>query len=256
MKAVILAGGLGTRMREEAEFKPKPMVEVGGKPVLWHIMKILATQGISEFVIAAGHKAEVIKDYFIHFNERNRDFLVTTSGEAKITFVGNQVADSWSVTVADTGQATMTGGRVKAVQGYVGEERFLVTYGDGIAPVNLQALLKTHLELGTIATLTATYPVSRFGVLERSEDGRVTRFLEKPVSSELVNIGYMIMEPAIFEFLDENSVLEQEPLQQLAREGKLGSYTHNGFWQPMDTPREAQQLNEIWNSGNAPWKLW
>lgn len=255
MKAVLLAGGLGTRMREETEFKPKPMVEVGGKPVLWHIMKILSTQGINEFIICAGYKAEFIRDYFLNFRSRNLDFTVSYEGGGSVTFHGEFAEASWIVTVADTGQLTMTGGRLKAIEKYVSGERFFATYGDGIADVNISRLLDSHLASKAIATLTTTSPVSRFGVVKADQAGLVETFLEKPKTSELVNIGYFIMEPEVFNYLDVNSTLEQEPLNQLATEGKLNSYHHQGFWQPMDTQREAQILNELWSKG-APWRIW
>lgn len=255
MKAVILAGGLGTRMREETEFKPKPMVEVGGKPVLWHIMKILSTQGINDFVICAGYKAEVIRDYFLNLKSRNLDFTVSYGASESIEFHGDFAEDHWRVTVADTGPLTMTGGRIKAIEKYVSGERFFATYGDGIANVDLMALVKSHEQAGATATLTTTSPVSRFGVVKTSSSGMVETFLEKPQSSELVNIGYFIMEPEIFEYLESNSTLEQEPLIRLAQEGQLNSFHHEGFWQPMDTQREAQLLNDFWSKG-APWKIW
>jgi glucose-1-phosphate cytidylyltransferase len=255
LKAVILAGGLGTRMREETEFKPKPMVEVGGRPVLWHIMKILSSQGINDFVICAGYKAEVIRDYFLNLKSRNLDFTVGYEGSGSIEFHGGFAEDSWRVTVADTGPLTMTGGRIKAVEKYLVGERFFATYGDGIANVNLQDLIKSHESSKAVATLTTTSPVSRFGVVKTSRNGMVESFLEKPQSSELVNIGYFIMEPEVFSYLEPNSTLEQEPLNRLASDGKLNSYHHEGFWQPMDTQREAQMLNEHWSKG-APWKIW
>lgn len=255
MKAVILAGGLGTRMREETEFKPKPMVEIGGRPVLWHIMKILSAQGINDFVICAGYKAEVIRDYFLNLKSRNLDFTVSYQGSGSIEFHGEFAEDSWRVTVADTGPLTMTGGRIKEIEKYVAGERFFATYGDGIANVNIQALIESHESSRAIATLTTTSPVSRFGVVKTAQSGLVETFLEKPQTAELVNIGYFIMEPEIFNYLEANSTLEQEPLNRLATEGRLNSYHHEGFWQPMDTQREAQMLNEHWAKG-APWKIW
>jgi len=255
MKAVILAGGLGTRMREETEFKPKPMVEVGGKPVLWHIMKVLSSQGIREFVICTGYKAEVIRDYFQNLRARSLDFTIDYSGNGSVSFHGDFEEKSWKVTVADTGELTMTGGRLKAIEKYVNGERFFATYGDGIANVNIPELLNSHERSGAMVTLTTTTPVSRFGVVKTSSNGRVESFLEKPLGSEDVNIGYFVMEPEIFSYLDTNSVLEKEPLTRLADESKLNAYHHSGFWQPMDTQREAQILNELWEA-SAPWKLW
>ena len=242
-------------MREETEFKPKPMVEIGGRPVLWHIMKILSAQGINDFVICAGYKAEVIRDYFLNLKSRNLDFTVSYQGSGSIEFHGGFAEDSWRVTVADTGPLTMTGGRIKSIEKYVAGERFFATYGDGIANVNIQALIESHESSRAIATLTTTSPVSRFGVVKTAKSGLVETFLEKPQTAELVNIGYFIMEPEIFSYLEANSTLEQEPLNRLATEGRLNSYHHEGFWQPMDTQREAQMLNEHWAKG-APWKIW
>lgn len=255
MKAVILAGGLGTRMREETEFKPKPMVEIGGKPVLWHIMKILSAQGINEFIICAGYKAEVIRDYFLNLRSRSLDFTVDYEGEGEIQFHGNFAEKSWKVTVADTGALTMTGGRIKAIEKYVKGERFFVTYGDGIANVDLHSLTQAHINSGAKVTLTTTKPRSRFGVVKVNHQGFVEAFLEKPEGSETINIGYFIMEPAVFDYLSVNSVLETEPLSRLSAEKALNSYHHDGFWQPMDTQREAMLLNELWANG-APWKIW
>jgi len=250
-----LAGGLGTRMREETEFKPKPMVEVGGRPVLWHIMKILSAQGINEFVICAGYKAEVIRDYFLNLKSKSLDFTIDYSHDGAIEFLGNFTEGNWKVTVADTGQLTMTGGRIKAVEKYLNGERFFVTYGDGIADVDIKALTKSHADSGATVTLTTTTPRSRFGVVKANANGRVEAFLEKPEGSETINIGYFLMEPEVFSYLDVNSVLENEPLTKLAKNNELNSYHHAGFWQPMDTQREAIMLNDLWANG-APWKIW
>lgn len=255
LKAVILAGGLGTRMREETEFKPKPMVEVGGKPVLWHIMKILSAQGVNDFVICAGYKAEVIRDYFLNLRSRNLDFTVNYEGEGSVEFHGDFDETLWRVTVADTGPLTMTGGRIKAIEKYVRGERFFATYGDGIANVDLAGLIQSHIASGATVTLTTTKPRSRFGVVKANENGLVEAFLEKPEGSETINIGYFIMEPEVFDYLESNSVLENEPLSKLAEVNALNSFHHEGFWQPMDTQREAVMLNELWDKG-APWKIW
>lgn len=255
MKAVILAGGLGTRMREETEFKPKPMVEIGGKPVLWHIMKILSAQGIREFVVCTGYKAEVIRNYFLNFRSLSLDFTITYDKEEQLQFHGNMDEMGWSVTVADTGPTTNTGGRIKAVEKYLDGHRFLATYGDGIANVDIAALVRSHEESGAKVTMTTTSPVSRFGVVKTAQNGMVESFLEKPVSSELVNIGYFVMEPSVFAILEQDSVLEDAPLRRLAESRELNSYRHEGFWQPMDTQREAILLNELWVS-RAPWKIW
>lgn len=256
MKAVLLAGGFGTRMKEETEFRPKPMVEIGGKPVLWHIMKLLSAQGIKDFVICAGYKSEYIKTYFANYGTANLDFTVRLGHPDSIVYHGSHDEFEWTVTVVDTGLDTMTGGRIKRVQEYVGNERFLCTYGDGIANVDLTALVSHHESHGKKATLTTTQLHSRFGVVDVDDEGNVSQFREKPMVNDLVNIGYFIFEPEVFDYLEPNSVLEQEPLRNLATDGEISAFKHSGFWQPMDTQREYQQLNEIWNSGDAPWKIW
>lgn len=256
MKAVILAGGLGTRMREETEFKPKPMVEVGGKPILWHIMKILGHQGLTDFIICAGYKGEMIKRYFFDYSVMNQDFTVTLGRTNAIEFLGDHSELDWKVTVADTGQNTMTGGRIRAVEKYLDGDDFLITYGDGIADVNLRDLRAKHSELGTTLTITTTKPQSRFGVVELEDDGLVSKFLEKPPGNEIINIGYMIAKHELFDFLNDDGPIEDKPLRNLAAARELGAYRHSGFWQPMDTVREAEILNSIWASGNVPWKNW
>lgn len=258
MKAVLLAGGLGTRMREETEFRPKPMVEIGGRPVLWHIMKILGHQGISDFIVCTGYKGEQIKNYFANYASVNQDFTVRLGQDRDITYHGDVHDEAnWSVTVADTGARSMTGGRIKRIQKYVGTERFLCTYGDGVADVDVAALLAYHESHGKLATVTSVQPLSRFGVLDLAEDGSVRQFKEKPQGEEWINIGYFIFEPEIFDFLEgDDTVLEEGPLRRLAAQGQIAAYPHQGFWQPMDTYRESQHLNELWDSGTAPWRSW
>ena len=257
MKAVLLAGGLGTRMREETEYRPKPMVEVGGRPVLWHIMKVLGQQNIKDFVVCTGYKSDMIKNYFINYAAMNSDFTTTLGDHAKTVYHSAHEEADWSVTVADTGANTMTGGRIKRVQQYVGNETFFATYGDGIADVDIAALLAFHKSHGRIATMTAVQPTSRFGVLELEEDGVVGQFKEKPQVDGWINIGYFIFEPEIFDYLEgDETVLEQAPLHRLAEEGQIAAFRHEGFWQPMDTYREALMLNEMWDEGKAPWRTW
>jgi len=256
MKAVILAGGLGTRMREETEFRPKPMVELGGKPVLWHIMQILAAQGISEFVICTGYKGQMINEYFLNYAIGGQEVKAEPKSELAIELHVIDEDFDWRVTLVDTGPTTMTGGRIHRARPYIGNETFLVTYGDGLANVDIQALQEKHRTLGSIATLTSARPRSRFGVLDIDSSGYVKKFTEKPLSAEWVNIGYMLAEPLLFEYLNNDCVLEQEPLARLSAQGKLGAFKHSGFWQPMDTLREAQSLDELWNQGSAPWKVW
>jgi glucose-1-phosphate cytidylyltransferase len=256
MKAVLLAGGLGTRMREDTEFRPKPMVEVGGRPVLWHIMKLLSQQGISDFVICTGYKSEQIKDYFLNYNTSNSDFTVDLGKPGGVVFHDLHGEQNWRVTVADTGTTTNTGGRLKAVEKHLEGEDFLCTYGDGLANVDLGALREFHKNHGRLATVTTARPSSRFGLVETDAQGLVTSFREKPVLDEWVNIGYFIFGQNIFKLLDNNSVLEEEPLNNLAQSGELGAFKHDGFWQPMDTFRESKLLNDLWDSGQAPWKNW
>lgn len=255
MKAVLLAGGLGTRMREETEFRPKPMVEVGGRPILWHIMKMLGQQGIEDFVICAGYKGEFIKNYFLNYGAVRNDFTIRLGDPSSVEYHGSHAESNWNVTVADTGALTMTGGRIKRVQRYVGNERFLATYGDGIADIDLRSLLDFHESHGRLATMTAVQPISRFGVLELDENRTITRFKEKPQTDSWINIGYFIFEPEVFDYLGPDDVLEQAPLHRLAEDGQIVAFPHSGFWQPMDTVRESQMLNELWEAG-APWKNW
>jgi glucose-1-phosphate cytidylyltransferase len=256
MKAVLLAGGLGTRMREETEFRPKPMVEVGGRPVLWHIMKILGSQGITDFVICAGYKSEYIKNYFYNYGASNLDFTVKLGDQSSTIFHGSHDEFEWTVTVADTGENTNTGGRIKRVQKYLDGEPFLATYGDGIADIDLKALISFHSTSGKLATMTTTQALSRFGVVDIDDSGLVQSFREKPKVNDWINIGYFLFENMIFEYLEDESVLEEKPLRRLAEENQLASYQHKGFWQPMDTQREAWLLNGLWASNKAPWKTW
>lgn len=243
-------------MREETEFRPKPMVEVGGRPVLWHIMKILGSQGITDFVICAGYKSEYIKNYFYNYGASNLDFTVKLGDQSSTVFHGSHDEFEWTVTVADTGENTNTGGRIKRVEKYLDGEPFLATYGDGIADVNLNELLNFHGTSGKLATMTTTQALSRFGVVDIDESGLVQRFREKPRVNDWINIGYFVFENKVCEYLDDQSVLEEEPLRKLAEENQLASYQHRGFWQPMDTQREAWLLNGLWASNNAPWKTW
>ena len=255
VKVVLLAGGLGTRMREETEYKPKPMVEIGGRPVLWHLMKSFSHFGLNEFVVCTGYRGDVIKDYFLNYDARMNDFTAHLGSASRIEMHGLLNEVELRVTVADTGSHTMTGGRVKRIQKYV-EGRFIVTYGDGLADVDVAQLLKFHESHGKLATVTTVRPLSRFGVMDLDANGKVERFREKPQTDDYVNAGFFVFEPEVFDFLDEECVLEQAPLEKLANLGELMAYRHEGFWQPMDTYREFVMLNEIWDSGEAPWKVW
>ena len=256
MKAVILAGGLGTRLREETEYKPKPMVEIGRRPILWHIMKNLSSQGINEFIICVGYKSEYIKNYFLNYDSNINDITVNLGSHSVNVIHDKSESESWTVTIAETGMETMTGGRIKRIEKYVSGERFLCTYGDGLADINLKRLIQAHIDAKTIATLTAVAPTNRFGALEILPNRKVSKFVEKPMSEQMVNGGFFIFEPDVFDYLSDNCVLEKEPLERLASDGQLSAYSHEGFWQPMDTYRETQDLNLKWDQGLAPWKNW
>lgn len=256
MKTVLLAGGLGTRISEESQYKPKPMIEIGGMPILWHIMKEYSHYGFNDFIVCAGYKQHMIKewfaDYFLHTSDVTFDF---TSGNSLI--IHDQKTEPWKVTVVDTGLNTMTGGRIKRIQKYIGNETFFMTYGDGVCDVNIKELLDYHKSTGKIATLTAVKLEQRFGVLE-IENGTVRAFREKSRNdAEPINAGYMVLEPEIFSYLKgDETVFEREPLEALVRENQLSSFMHTGFWQCMDTRKEHEQLEELWASGAAPWKSW
>jgi len=256
VKAIILAGGLGTRMREETEFRPKPMVEVGGRPVLWHIMKNLSHFGISDFIVATGYKSDMIKEYFLNYEAWNNDFTVELGRRDSLTFHEAHDEAHWTVTVAYTGEATMTGGRVFRAAQYLKDEPFLVTYGDGLADVNIDDLRRFHAESGRMVTVTTVQPFSRFGIMDVQPNGKVLSFKEKPRLDGWINVGFFIMEPKALSYLVDNCVLEEEPLASLAQDGQLSAYRHEGFWQPMDTYRESKMLNDLWDSGQAPWKVW
>lgn len=254
IKALILAGGLGTRLREETEFKPKPMVEIGGKPIIWHIMKNLNQQGIDEFVVALGYKGDVIRDYFLNYAIKQHDFTVDLSTRTTVV-LGEPNCESWKVTLVETGADTMTGGRILACKSHLPSD-FLCTYGDGLADISLSGLLEYHKSHDAVGTVTAASPPSRFGRLKISDSGAVTSFIEKPTENDWVNAGFFIFRNAIFDYLKPNSVLEKEPLEQLSAESQLYAYKHHGFWQPMDTLRESELLNKLWTQDEAPWKVW
>lgn len=258
MKVVILAGGRGTRISEESQFKPKPMVELGGKPILWHIMKLYSHYGYNDFIICAGYKQHVIKeyfaDYFLHTSDVTYDF---TSGKNEMTIHHSDV-EPWRVTVVDTGLDTMTGGRVKRIQPYIGDEPFLLTYGDGVCDVNIAHLVEFHRLHGKLATLTAIVQKQQKGVLDIDSVGAVRSFREKREGDGApINAGFMVMSPKVFNYLEgDQTVLEREPLERLAAEGELMSYRHVGFWQCMDNVREKELLEKLWTGGQAPWKVW
>jgi glucose-1-phosphate cytidylyltransferase len=256
MKAVILAGGLGTRLREETEFRPKPMVEVGGKPLLWHLMKLFAHHSITEFVVPIGYRGEVIRDYFLNYEGRTNDFTIRLGDRPEIRYHTQHPEAGWEVTVVDTGPETPTGGRVFRVAEHVAGERFMVTYGDGLADVDLGKLIAFHEAHGKLATLTTVRSPSRFGIVEVEPDGTVSRFREKPQTLDWVNAGFFVFEPGVLDVLGPDATLEREPLEALAADGELMAYTHHGWFQAMDTYRELQLLNGLWRDGKAPWRVW
>ena len=257
MKVVILAGGFGTRISEESHLKPKPMIEIGEKPILWHIMKIYSHYGFNEFVVCCGYKQHVIKEWFADYYLHNSDITFDFTQEDKM-IVHNTALEPWKVTLVDTGLNTMTGGRIRRVRNYLGEEPFMLTYGDGVADVDIRALLKFHREHVQMATITSVQPGGRFGTLDILEDGTITNFREKKKDDGgWINAGFMVLEPEIMDLIDgDDTVFEKKPLEEAARRGQLNTYKHRGFWQCMDTLREKEQLEAMWNSGTAPWKIW
>lgn len=258
MKVVILAGGFGTRISEESRFKPKPMIELGGKPIMWHIMKLYSFYGYNDFVICAGYKQHVIKDWFANYFLHNCDVTFDfTSGRNEMT-IHAQHCEPWRVAVVDTGLNTMTGGRIKRIQTYIGDETFMMTYGDAVCDVNIGRLVAFHRSHGKIATLTAVKLAQQKGILDIDENNSVRAFREKNTAdSAPINAGFMVLEPQIFDYLkDDTTVFEREPLEALARDSQLKSFTFNGFWQCMDTKREFDMLEKLYNGGKAPWKIW
>lgn len=255
MKAVFLAGGLGTRLSEETHLKPKPMIEIGGRPILWHIMNLYAYHGITEFIVCAGYKGYVIKEFFANYFVHTSD--VTFDFGLKTMEVHEQRSEPWKVTVIDTGENTMTGGRLRRVRDYIGDETFCFTYGDGVGDVDITALLALHRREKRKATLTAVQPPGRYGAL-KIEENRVTQFQEKPVGDGAwINGGFFVLEPSVIDYIENDATAwEWHPLQDLSCDGELAVYRHNGFWRPMDTLRDKIQLEEMWNHGKAPWKVW
>ena len=257
MKAVILAGGLGTRLSEETAIKPKPMVEVGGQPILWHIMKTYSAHGVNDFVICCGYKGYVIKEYFANYFLRMSDVTFDMRFNQMNIHSGN--AEPWKVTLVDTGENTMTGGRLKRVREHLGNEPFCFTYGDGVSNVNVTELVKFHKEQGTLVTLTAVQPPGRFGAISLGkEQTKIDQFHEKPEGDGAwINGGYFVVDPAAIDYIADDSIMwEHEPLKKIAHEGQLSAYKHDGFWQPMDTLKDKNYLDDLWKKGSAPWKVW
>ncbi|MDR1450957.1 MAG: glucose-1-phosphate cytidylyltransferase [Helicobacteraceae bacterium] len=257
MKAVILAGGLGARLSEETGVLPKPMVEIGGRPILWHIMKIYSFWGFNEFIVLTGYKSHVIKDFFINYYSRYSDITVDLA--ANSVAIHTHRTEPWRVTMLYTGQDTLTGGRLAAAKETIGNERFMLTYGDGVSDVDLRDLIATHERSGKLVTLTAVQPSGKYGALVIGAGNAVESFSEKPDGDNAwINGGFFVMEPQVFDYIPcgEQVTLEREPLEMLAKEGKLGAYKHGGFWKSMDTLREKNELTQIWTQGGAPWALW
>jgi glucose-1-phosphate cytidylyltransferase len=257
VKVVILAGGFGTRLSEETVLIPKPMVEIGGRPILWHIMKIYSHWGFNEFVVLTGYKSHVIKDYFINYYTRYSD--ITVDMASNIVELHKQRSEPWKVTMLYTGSDTMTGGRLLRAQDFIGNERFMLTYGDGVSSVEIPELIKRHEKSGRCVTLTSVRPAGRFGALDITAEGDVASFKEKPDGDGAwINGGFFVMESGIFNYLTDGdaTILEREPLERLAKEGQLNAYKHSGFWRAMDTLKDKNDLTDMWSKGNAPWALW
>ena len=255
MKTIILAGGFGTRLSEYTKLIPKPMVEIGGKPILWHIMNHYAHYGYKDFVVALGYKGEVIKDYFLQYYARNNDFTIDLSN-GTVEYINEHTRD-WRVTLVDTGAASLTGGRVKRLQHIIGDEEFMLTYGDAVTDVDISALVDHYRKAGRLATVTAVHPTARFGEIQIDHDDYVRSFKEKPqLNQGWINGGFFVLSPRVFDYIDGDlTTFEAEPLEQLAAEGQLTAYRHEGFWQCMDTARDRDLLNKMWDEGRAPWRM-
>jgi glucose-1-phosphate cytidylyltransferase len=255
MKAVLLAGGLGTRISEESVLKPKPMIEIGGKPILWHIMKMYAAHGVNEFVVCCGYKGYVIKEYFANYFTHTSD--ITFDLKNNTTEIHQNTAEPWKVTVVDTGEETMTGGRLKRVAKYLGNQDFCFTYGDGVSDVNIRASIEFHKSHGKLSTITAVQPPGRYGALKMNGN-KVEAFMEKPKGDGgVINGGFFVLNPKVIEYIKEDETIwEKEPMEKLASDGQMQAFVHEGFWQPMDTLRDKKHLEELWSEGKAPWKAW
>lgn len=258
MKVVILCGGMGTRLREETEFRPKPMVEIGGRPILWHILKLYGHYGYRDFVLCLGYKGNLIKEYFLNYDEMNNDIVVNLGDRTRVEVMGRHEEEGFRITLADTGQSAQTGARVKRIQRFIDEDTFMLTYGDGLADIDVPALLAYHKSHGKLATVTSTLVPGRFGSIDTQKDGRVRRFREKPAEEAWISAGFFVFNKGVFDVLksDDSCILEREPLERLASEGQLMAYRHKGDFFPMDTYRDHVALNELWSSGKARWKVW
>jgi glucose-1-phosphate cytidylyltransferase len=258
MKTIILCGGQGTRLREETEYRPKPLVDIGGRPILWHIMKSYAQHGFRDFVLCLGYRGNMIKEYFLNYEAMNNDFTICLGQKNCISYHGAHAEQDFNITLADTGIDTMTGARVKRVERYIDEDLFMVTYGDGLSDLNINDLIKFHRQHGRLATITTVRPISRFGILELSEGGQVHNFAEKPRVDGWASAGFFVFNRRVLDYLsvEPGCVLEQEPMEKLASAGELMAYRHDGFFFAMDTYREYLYLNDLWNTHQAPWAVW
>jgi glucose-1-phosphate cytidylyltransferase len=258
VKVVILCGGLGTRLREETEFRPKPMVEVGGRPILWHIMKTYAHHGFQDFVLCLGYRGNTIKEYFLNYEAMNNDFSICLGEKSVIRYHGLHTEQGFGVTLADTGLDSMTGGRLQKIRKYIDDDTFLLTYGDGVSNVDIRSLVEFHKSHGKIATVTTVQPISRFGMVELDRtSGTVSKFAEKPSTDGWISAGYFVLNRAVFDYLGgDDCIFEREPLERLASEGQLMAYRHPDFFYAMDTYRDYQHLNALWTAGDAPWRVW
>jgi glucose-1-phosphate cytidylyltransferase len=256
MKVVLLAGGLGTRISEETDVRPKPMVEIGGKPILWHIMKIYSHYGFNDFIVCCGYKGHIIKEYFANFFMHHADVTIELKNNKLEIHQSN--AEDWKITLIDTGKDTMTGGRIKRIEKYVNNQPFMLTYGDGVGNVNIKELLESHKASKKLATVTAVQPSGRFGALGINDKNQVESFFEKPKGDgSWINAGFFVCEPGIFKYIKgDDTIWEKEPLESIAKDGQLQAFKHNGFWKPMDTLKDKQDLNDYWDSGTAEWKIW
>ena len=257
MKVVLLAGGFGTRLSEETDIRPKPMVEIGGKPILWHIMKIYSTYGFNEFVVLLGYKGYYIKEYFANYFLHQSDVTIDMSNGSMEVL--NNSSEPWKVTLLDTGLHSMTGARIKKAQSFIGNEPFMLTYGDGVADIDIEELVDFHKSHGKSMTMTSTQPAGRFGALDIDENNKVNIFKEKPKGDgSWINAGYFVCEPKVFDYIAQGDsiIFEQEPLQNIAQDGELITFKHNGFWKPMDSLKDKNDLNELWDNNSAPWKVW
>jgi len=258
MKVLLLAGGYGTRLSEETDVRPKPMVEIGGKPILWHIMKLYSTYGFNDFVVLLGYKGYYIKEYFANYFLHQSDVTIDMqNGRMEVL---NNSSEPWKVTLLDTGLNNMTGSRIKQAKKFVGDESFMLTYGDGVSNINIKELIDFHKSHGKLLTMSSVQPEGRFGALNIEEDNKVTHFLEKPKGDGgWINAGFFVCEPKIFDYIDDNDdsiIFEQKPLQSLAQDGEIFTFKHNGFWKPMDSLKDKNDLNKLWNENKAPWKVW